>query len=76
MSDFTPAVIREDGKGRVAHTAGQVGAASALVIVGEFFAIEIGWDGELPTAVSAAIVTLLGTGASWWTNRKRLRGES
>lgn len=72
---FTPEVIREDGQNRIARTTAQGGAGAAVVIVGEWLAHEIGWDGELPTAVASAIVVLLGTIAAWWTNRGRLRGE-
>lgn len=73
---FTPEVIREDGQARIAKTAGQAGGATALVIVGQWFAQELGWNGELPTEVFGAIVTLLTIIAAWLTNRSRLRGEA
>lgn len=71
---FTEAQIKEDGQNRVAKTAGQAGAAGALVIVGNWAAHQAGWNGELPIEVGAAMQLLLTTIAGWLTNLRRLRG--
>lgn len=73
MADFTPAMVREDGANRIAKTAGQSGAATAAVIVGQYAAQRAGWNGELPTEVFGAVATLLTVGAAWVTNRSRLK---
>jgi hypothetical protein len=69
---FTNEQIREDGRNRVARTAGQGGVAAAVVTVGEWAAGLAGWDGALPTAVAGAFVVLLTAAASWWMNLKRI----
>lgn len=76
MSNFTPEVIKADGQARVAKTAGQAGGATALVIVGEWVAHQVGWTGELPTEVFGAFVTILTIAAAWFSNLGRLRGEA
>lgn len=73
---FTPEQIKADGQNRVAKTAGQAGGATAVVIVGQWLAQQLGWHGELPTEVFGALVTLLTIVAAWVTNLGRLRGES
>lgn len=72
---LTPEVVKADAQSRVYSTGAQVGGAAALVTVGEWLAQEVGWDGSLPTAVSAALVVLLGIVASWLKNRAKLKGE-
>lgn len=74
---ITSDVLRADGQNRVSSTAAQGGAAGAVVVVGEWIAQEaFGWDGSLPTAVSAAMIVLLASAASTWKNRAKLRGHS
>lgn len=75
MLEVTPAVVQADGKGRIANTGAQAGAAGALVIVGNWAAHQIGWNGDLPIEVAAAMQLLLTSAAAWWVNRKKLAGE-
>lgn len=71
---ITPELVKEDGQSRVAKTAGQVGVASSIVTVAEWFAHQAGWHGELPIVVATALVTLLTAAGSYLTNLRRLRG--
>lgn len=71
---FTAEQIRQDGQGRVSSTAAQGGAAGAVVVVGEWVTQTVfGWDGSLPTAVSAAMIVLLASAAAIFKHRAKLR---
>ena len=71
---FTTEQIAEDGRNRVARTTGQVTVPAALVVIGEWLAQEVGWDGNLETAVSGAMVVVLTSLAAYLVNRKKITG--
>lgn len=73
---FTPEMVKADAQTRIAKTAGQAGGATALVVVGQWVAQQIGWSGELPVEVFGALVTLFTIAGAWVTNLGRLRGEA
>ena len=74
--EITPEVAKLDGKGRVANTGSQAGVAGAVLIVGNWFAHQVGWQGELPIEVGAAMQLLLTWAAARWSNRKKLAGAA
>lgn len=73
---ITADVLKADGQQRVSSTVAQGGIGGSLVIVGEWLAQQAGWDGTLPTAVSAAIIVLLAGAASAFKNRAKLAGRA
>lgn len=73
--ELTPEVIKQDGQNRVAKTAGQVGGASSVVVVGLWVAHQIGWHGDMPPEVVAATIALLTGAAGYLTNLSKLRGR-
>lgn len=72
---FTPEQIAEDGKNRVAKTAGQAGVSGAFVVVCLWVAHQLGWHGDMPADVVAASTILLTAGAAMVTNLSRLRAK-
>lgn len=72
---FTPQQVKEDAQNKVVRTYGQSGIASAVVIVGLWVAHQFGWNGEMPTEVSAGFITLLTGAAAALTNLRKLRGK-
>lgn len=74
---FTREQIKEDGRNRVAKTGGQVGGATAAVIVVQAACKARGWmHGELDTVVFGAYVTLVTIVAGALSNLSKLRGKS
>jgi hypothetical protein len=75
MLELTPEVVKQDGQGRVAKTAGQTGSAMAVVTVSEWLAHQAGWHGHLPPNVALAMAVMLTTLAAVATNWSRLKGR-
>lgn len=83
QAEITPDLIRQDGKGRIANTGSQGGAAAAVVIVLTWalrlFNLDLNPmpnEETMPTEVSQSMGLLLILGAAWFTNRKRLQGKA